>query len=230
MTDTTDVTIDEHGNETHPAFGLIGAHRISIAGGQHNGTTLFDSDFVHQNAVRISIKAATRRRDLHRDWIHGGKEYIEIEMSEAQWASFVSTMNVGDGVPCTLRRLDGQRIPKVPYAPRLAASIDEARQAADLAFTAIAEAMAAYDALDPKAPAKQRRGALNNLRSAIANASDNVAYAAKSLGEHAENVVTKARADIEAYVVAKAGQLGIEVPELGSAGLPGAAELESSED
>jgi hypothetical protein len=73
----------------------------------------------------------------------------------------------------------------------------------------VREAMAAYDALDPKAPAKAKQAALRNLRSRIDNAEPNVTFAAKSLTEHAENVVEKARADVEAMVTQKAAQLGL---------------------
>lgn len=41
-----------------------------------------------------------------------------------------------------------------------------------------------------------------------------MSYAAKSLSEHAENVVQRARADIEAMVVSKAEQLGIDPGEV----------------
>lgn len=225
MTDTTDVITDEYGDETHPAFGLIGASRTTVAGGPHNGATLFDSDIAHQHTIRIRIKAATRKRSHHHDWIHAGKEHIEVEMSEAQWASFVSSMNIADGVPCTIRHIDGQTVPEFPHSPRLTQSIDEVRQAAHVAFDAIGKAMADYDALDPKAPAKQRREALNDLRHAIANAPANVAFAAESLAEHAENVVTKARADVEAYVAAKAHQLSVAAPAVGSTGPLGTVEL-----
>jgi hypothetical protein len=43
----------------------------------------------------------------------------------------------------------------------------------------------------------------------------NMTFAAKSLSEHAENVVQRARADVEAMVLAKAAQLGLEPGDLG---------------
>jgi hypothetical protein len=203
-------TIDEYGAETHPAFGLIGASRV-----RSNATTLFDSDIVHHNTVLVRIKAASRKRDLHRDWIYGNKEYIEVELSEAQWASFVSSMNSGDGVPCTVRHRDGEVMPSFPHDPRLGYSIREAKEAAATAFEDIKEAMDAFDALDPKSPAAVRREAVSRLRSTIRNAESNVTFAGKSLVEMTENVVQRARADVEAFVITKAHQLGIEPIDLG---------------
>jgi hypothetical protein len=200
--------VDESGVESHPGFGKIGASRCQAGG---PGITLFDSDIRHSHTVRVRISGATRRRDLNHDWIYSSGGIVEVELSEAQWASFVSSMNVGDGVPCSIRAIQGQMVPGFPHSPRLAQSMQETQGAAQRAFERIQEAMAAVDALDPKAPVKERREALNWLRSSIANAVPNVTFATKSLIEQTEDVVTKARADVEAFVVTKARQLGLDV-------------------
>ena len=187
--------------ETHPAFGMIGAYRTSIS---PPGAVLFDSDVQHQHTVVVRIQHAERARDLHHDWIHGRKEIIEIEMSEAQWASFVSSMNTA-GVPCTLRNIQGEDIERLDYKPRLEESMKETREAAHRAAEQVAEAFAAYKE-------KKTVANLRHLEAMIANMPANVEFAAKSLSEHAENVVQRARADIEAMVAQHAAQLGIEAP------------------
>lgn len=203
-------TIDERGDQRHPAWGLIGAHRTQTG---PTGTTLFDSDIRHQHTVVVRLYGATRKRDLSHDWVHTDSRlpYVEVEMSEAQWASFVSSMNVGDGVPCTIRATrDGayQQTPEVPYEPRLQESMNEVRDAAEHAQAKVLEALEAY--LEKKNAAN-----LRTLEYAIRNMPSNVTFAAKSLSKHAENVVQRARADIEAMVVSKATQLGIEPGDLG---------------
>lgn len=205
--DTTEPTVNERGDEEHPAFGQISAGRLSSTPGQ----ALFDSDITHQHTVRITVQRATRKRDLNRDWIFGtGPDLIEVELSEAQWASFVSSMNT-TGVPCTIRRTENDRnIPALPYDPRLAHSMNEVKDAATKTFGKIKEALAVYErALSEKAPAKERNDALRMLRATVANTEGNLAFAAQSLNEHAENVVQKARADIEAMIGAEAQRLGL---------------------
>jgi hypothetical protein len=204
----TPSTTNERGDEIHPAFGRIHASRVSYGGGGHGGAVLFDSDLIHHHTVRVTIERATRNRDLSHDYIHGGKELIEVEMSEAQWASFVSSMNTS-GVPCTLLHTSGDRFPGLEYHPRMAESMAEVHGSAAKVFAEAKAAMDAYDALDPKAPAKQRREALNHLRSTLRNSEPNVAFVARSLTEHVENVVQRARADIEAMVSTEAQRLGL---------------------
>lgn len=209
-------TIDEHGHETHPAWATIRAVRGS---GGHG--VLFDSDIVHQHTMRVSIGSAVRNRDLKHDWIHGQikADYIEVEMSEAQWASFISTPNSGSGTPCTVRYLNGQEVPGVHYDPRLALNMAETRAAASEAFKHIQEAFDTLEGLiDNKAPMRGpagQREALRHLKYAIANAVPNVDYAGKKLIEQTEEVVNKAKADIEMFVISKAHQLGINPSELG---------------
>lgn len=209
-------TKNEYGGEEHPAWAMIGASRVQNG---PPGAVLFDSDIRHGHTIMVRISTASRRRDLNQDYLHSEKEFIEIEMSEAQWASFVSSMNVGNGVPCTVRRREGEwTVPGMPYEPRLQESMNETRQAADKVVEKIREAFEAYEA-------KKSAANLRTLRAAIENATPNVLFAAKSLTKHAENVVQRARADIEAMVASKARQLGIEPSDLG-----GVAELTEGDE
>lgn len=216
------VTIrEDHGNEeAHPAWGMIGASRVQTS---PPGANLFDSDIRHQHTVVVRISTASRRRHLARDWKHAEKNFVEVEMSEAQWASFVSSMNSGDGVPCTIRRREDElQVPGFPPEARLRESIEEVRTAAAKAFERVAEAMAAYEE-------KKSAANLRDLHFAIQNAPSNIAFVGDSLTEHAENVVQKARVDIEAMVLAKAAQLGIEPGEVGTLELaPGEPDERSS--
>lgn len=202
----TPSTVNDRGDETHPAFGFIQASRVT----SYPGQVLFDSDIKHTNTVMVRIGKMSRKRDHTHDWLHPNQELIEVELSEAQWASFVSSMNT-QGVPCTIRRTeDDLNVPGIEYSPRLKLSHREAQVAARTAFADIEQAMAEYEALDSKAPVKERRAALATLRAKINNAAPNVEFASKMLIEHTENVVQRARADIEAMASQHAQHIEIE--------------------
>ncbi len=203
--ETVAPTLDEHGEEQHPAFALIGASRVSTS---RPGSTLFDSDIQHNYTVVVKIATASRGRNLSHDWLHRKKEFVEVEMSEAQWASFVSSMNSGTGVPCTIRRReDDWEVAGVPYEPRLAESLDEVRSAGHRALADIRAAFAVAEERPTKAN-------MRHLKAMIDNAPLNMEFSARSLNEHAENVVQRARADLEAMVAAKAHQLGVSPADL----------------
>lgn len=207
-----DYTTDGDGDERHPAFGTVSLHRISAS----PGAVLFQSDVRHPEYMRISVHEATRKRDLHHDWVHPERMICEISLSMAQFASFVASTGQGSGVPCTIEwtgtgsQETGGR-PGLTLASRLSLTHDEVRAAAHDAFGKIQTAEAAYEAaLNGHAPAAERKKALADLRAAIANATLNVDFAAKKLNEHAEAVVEKSRADIETMIIRMAERAGIE--------------------
>ena len=194
-------TEDERGNEVHPAWGLVSASRVSST----PGAILFDSDIRHGHYISLKVTRASRDRGLHRDWIHevGGLPLIEIAMSEAQWAAMTSSMNTS-GVPCTIRATETQaNVDGLAYEPRLQVSMAEVRAAADAIEQRLHAAVAAVEEKPTKAN-------LRALRLALEGTKPNLDFAAKSLSEHAENVVQKARNDIESMVTQRAMQLGVD--------------------
>ena len=103
-------THDRTSRFDHPAFAQIAAHRFTCT----PAMPLYGSDFGHHHAVSITIRRSQLNRNLSHDWHFGREELIEVHLSEAQWASFVSSMNSGDGVPCTINHLERKRVPRFP--------------------------------------------------------------------------------------------------------------------
>ena len=87
---------------THPSYGMV---RFSRS--QGGGFTLFGSSVQHNHTISLVICEAERKRNLHCDWYHAKQELIEIRMSPVQFAELVSSLNCGDGVPCTIERVVG---------------------------------------------------------------------------------------------------------------------------
>jgi hypothetical protein len=80
-------------------------------------------------------------------------------------------------------------------------SVAEVEGASDKVFGEVADAAAALrKAFDGKAGRKEMQQAIWDLENRLKNAKPNLKFAADSLTEHVENVVTKARYDIEATV------------------------------
>lgn len=198
-------TIDQRGDETHPAFGLI-----QISRGSGTPRALFDSETKPSHTISLQVMAATRHRDLSRDWIHPtGLPLIEVEMTEAQWAQAISSLNTS-GTPVTIRATQSDLdVPGLPFAPRLALSRKEAVEAAAKAFERIEAALAEY-AEHPTKPG------LRKLQTAVEHVRSNIDFASASLAEHAEEVVNKARADIEAMVSAAAERSGVQGLDAGA--------------
>lgn len=195
---TQQPTIDERGDEVHPAFGVAVVHRTS--GG---GSCLFQSDLLHQQTITLSIHEATRKRDLNHDWVHARKELVEIEMSLAQWGSLVSSIGLGSGVPVTIRRTESDPfVPDIPYQPRTAESLTEVKTVVDRMYERVRGHLAVlHTAIHEKQGVRAMKDALRGLENAVAGVGNNASFAVDSLVAAGEHVVSQARADIEAHIL-----------------------------
>jgi hypothetical protein len=173
--------------------------------------TLFNSDFRHQHYITIRIKRASLRRDLSNDWIFGGQELIEVALSEAQWATFISTLNHGDGVPCTLNWLpDG-------LVPGIEPDLDRRAQFRGEVSEHIVDALASID--EVLASPGLRKKDKEALERAKRQMQGNLNFIVEQFDEHAEKTLEKAKIEVEAYLtgaVQRAGlkALGAEPPVL----------------
>lgn len=215
-------TIDDGGWEHHPSYGWVQVNRVQVG---PPGASLFDSELRHREVVMLRIGQAQRKRELQHDWIMGeGLPVIEVEMSLAQWGALVSSFG-SSGVPATVSRLGPNSVAGAPHSPRLELSTSEvegatARLIADLgaAVTALRQAH------ERKAGRKEVGELLRTVDIKLGNARSNARFAAESFTEHVENVVTKARADLEAMVAMAAdhqletGDIAIELAAGSGAG------------
>jgi hypothetical protein len=102
---------DTEETETHPAFGLITFSRIQGKPGKLFGTPLSD----HGSFIQMTVYRAQRHHHLSYDRYHAFRQpVVQLELSAVQFSTLLTTMNMGDGTPCTLRYIDGQAIPYIP--------------------------------------------------------------------------------------------------------------------
>jgi hypothetical protein len=181
---------------THPAFGMIGASRVSSGG---SGQNLFGSDFGHHAYVEIRIRHAELNRNLSTDWVFGRNEIVRVMLSEAQWATFVSSLNVGDGVPCTLDAIGGEVVPGIRSLParrkEFATEMEATVGSAVKELDAIVAAMT-----DAEIPPRKKEELLSHLRMARRHLLSNVPFVAKVFDEHMEKTVERAKVEVNAYL------------------------------
>lgn len=200
---------------THPAFAQIGASRVS------GSTNLYDSDFTHNGYMVIRITRSELHRGLNNDRHHGREEYIEVALSESQWATFVSAPNIGSGVPCTLQHRNGQRIPGIPDFNRKALVKDEMDQDFSEVLSGLDEALAAVDAAGLSA--KKADVIKGKIRRAKQMLDKNIPFAMEQFEEHVEKTVERGKAEIHGYMTNVIHRSGIEA-------LKGAAPLQIEEE
>lgn len=194
-------TVNDRGgyDEEHPAYAVMGASRVSST----PGGVLFGSDFRHQHYVVVRIGAASLRRDLANDWVDSVHEqYIEVAMSEAQWATFVSAMNVGGGVPVTLQWKQGEgRIPDI------IPTTDRREQLHEEIDARLVSAIDSLKEVRDAAPTKAQR---SKIDTAIRQLEANLPWVAQQFDEHAEKTVERMKVEVNAYMTAAIQRAGIK--------------------
>jgi hypothetical protein len=187
---------------THPAYAQISASRVQ------GGTHLYDSDFHHQHYLTINIRKSELHRGLSRDWHFAREELIEVAMSEAQWATFVSSPNMGSGVPCTLTRHDGKMIPNLPPPPDCSIQFRKemlesmARMQADLKEVA--------EGLNEAMGKKKVEELQKKLHWISDRMTGSTGFVADQFGEHIEKTVEKAKVEIGAHATAMIQRAGLK--------------------
>ena len=194
----------------HPAYGQISVSRTS--GGR---TALYGSDFIHQQSVRVSISTSTMDRHLNSDWPHEDREIIEIEMSEAQWATFVSSFGIGGGVQCTIRHRDGKMVPGFPLRDEAREFGAEMSEQSKDALIALENAIAAV--ADSKMSKKDADKIIGSIRTAAREIGVNADFVQKCFDEHMETRTEKAKVEIHAYMQNAVQRAGLETLMKGAA-------------
>jgi hypothetical protein len=86
------------GNERykHESFGLLQFNRVT-------GTSkFFGSEATLNNYITLRLSSAVKERDNAQDWYFPEKVLSEIKLTEMQFASLITTLNSGSGVPVTI--------------------------------------------------------------------------------------------------------------------------------
>lgn len=80
----------------HPSYGLLAFNRYS------GRSEFFMSPIRHDGGITLTIRTACKYRKLNGDYVFGDKQLIEVSMSDEQFARAITSLNQGDGVPCTI--------------------------------------------------------------------------------------------------------------------------------
>jgi hypothetical protein len=151
------------------------------------------------------------------DWYsaNSGTPLIEIHLSAAQFAEMITTMNVSDGVPCTIRYFDGKSVEDPPDEETEA---EKVRTGFKEKTGALARRLGEFRAemgrlFEKKAVGKgDREEVLKQVDLFIQEVRSNMPFVLDQFEEATEKVVTTAKAEVEAFTmhaVTSAGLLAI---------------------
>lgn len=192
--------------KTHPAYGMLGFSRVSGSPG-----TLFGSEVKHTGSfIRMTIVRGEEHWSLSQSWFHGRAEtFVEVDMSHAQFAEAITSMNVGSGVPCTIRYLPGQQLPEIEDTSTVHEQIKaDVKDTAHEAIDAIATLKAAIAAA--KMPKGAQAELLKMADSASAKLTSSLPFVLDQYGEALESMKSKAATEVDAMLTSAIHRAGLE--------------------
>ena len=90
--------------EKHESYGMLQINRQSCNPPQ----SLYGSSIRHGNIISLTISEGEKRRDFQKDWYSARKTLVQVDMSATQFAEAITSFNMGEGVPVTIRRVVGE--------------------------------------------------------------------------------------------------------------------------
>lgn len=199
----------ENKKEEHESYAMMQINRV------HNGkdTTLFGSSIEHNDTVRLTIKKGVVERTLSRDWYYSsGMSYIEVEMSQAQFAEAITNMNVGSGTPVTLRRLSGKSIPEPDFKNKRIEFEAEFKAKMENLQKQLAQLTEqTTDILENKKSINKgdRQIILNQINKLHQEIASNIPFMSSSYNEQMDRTTREAKAEVEAFTLNKLHELGL---------------------
>lgn len=199
----------EETKERADSYGMLQINRISGNG----NAVLFGSSITHNETIRLSIHPGTVTRTLNHDWYYAeGKPFIEVEMSQAQFAEAITSMNMGSGVPVTIRRLNGKGVEHEGFINKRVQFEQEFRERMEKLEKSLRHLTEESEELlrNKKSLNKgDRESILNELNRLKMEISSNIPFMMSSYNEQLDKTSKEAKAEIEAFTINKINQLGI---------------------
>jgi hypothetical protein len=207
----------------HPSYGVLRISRMHGTAGRLYGSALRE----HHNAIRLEIAPSTWIHELSRDWHHGSNQpLIEIEMSAAQFAEAITSLNQYSGVPCTVRSFNGALVEPPPEVETEAEKI-RSEFHADLTgmIAEMDKRRFEIEEATGKLPATTREKIRIALDAIVAQVRQNVPFILQQFEEATSKVVTAAKSEIEAFATMRLLAAGIEVTAAGAPQITERAEV-----
>lgn len=194
--------------EKHESYGMIGFSR-SYGGERY----LFGSSIPHNNVITLTIREGEKDRSLNKDWYHGRRRLIEVEMSQSQFAELITSFGHGDGVPCTIREVMGERKEECPFNNKrmefeneVKEHIEEIHADTEKLLKEVAYLFNEKKTLN-KADKEKVTDLLNKINREIKS---NTPFIMSQFNEQMDKTVKEAKGEVEAFTQNKMHSLALE--------------------
>lgn len=193
----------------HPSYGFAQMSRVN--GSRRN---LFMSGVTSQNTVRLRIGRAKADSNYGQDKHYATTdEIIEVEFSASQFAEFITTLNVGNGVPCTITHINRE---PTEDPPEDKLETEKVREHFKERMQEIGEKISRQQDEVEKILAKKTVGKTDRetikgiYRTIKQEFYSNMPFALEQYDESADKLTAQAKAEVDAFISHAVNTLGLK--------------------
>lgn len=194
----------------HPSFGVINISR----GVCTEKMNLFGSSIQQHTFLKIDISKAVLVRQIGRDWITSdhGVPIISVYLSPSQFADAITSLNQGEGTPCTINFVDGHEVKepileskRVQFDNEFEDKMKEVSSATNEFYTKIEAILA-----KPSIGKHDRELILKQLDQLKMQIESNVPFIKRQFTEQMDETVVEAKNEILNFLEDRIKTLGLE--------------------
>lgn len=187
----------------HTSFGMVSISRVNGGDGRFFGTDMQPNVFIQvdvsQNAVMeydeimgCKARASGKRRD----------EVVSFRMTSTQFAELITTLNIGDGVPCTIERVCGNKVPQ--YEEEIQSTVNYEAEKLERALKSyrseFARASKQIEELTTSLPKTKKTEIINIINRLSMHVCANTPFHLHCFEEAVEKTVANAKSEIANYL------------------------------
>ncbi len=193
----------------HPSFGVINVSR-GVCSSRMN---LFGSSIQQRSYIQLSISRAVLARHTNRDWIRSeGVPIVSIYLSPSQFADAITSLNQGEGTPCTITFVDGHEVQepileskRVQFDADFEETMKEVTDSTSEFYSKIE-----YILSKPNIGKHDKELILKQIDALKMQIESNVPFMKKQWTEQLDKTVVEAKNEISAFLEDKIRVLGLE--------------------
>lgn len=198
--------------EKHESYGMLQLSRSQYGG----AVSLFGSSIEHENVIRLRICKGEVDRHLSKEWYYTSLSnedtFVEAEMSYSQFAEAITSLNMGGGVPITIRQQGEMRFERPPFEPKEVTFKNEYFKRAEGLIESIGNGMETVnELLNQKKPLnKAEKDEITSvLENAYRTLTNGLPFMQSMYMEQMDKTTMEAKGEIEAFLQNKINQIAM---------------------
>lgn len=193
--------------DKHESYGMFQFSRVS--GG---AKALFGSSIQHKDTITMTLREGEVSRHLNNDYYFGNNEIVQVEMSYSQFAEAITAMNIGTGVPVTIKYIQGKgKMEDCPFVDKKQQYEEEfAEHLEDIKKEASNTINEVKEIFEKKSIGKgDKEEILKKLQRLESQIGGNTEFIYKQFNEQMDKTVTEAKGEIEAFCQNKMNSIAL---------------------